>query len=393
MFASATPLAVASTASTTVTVLLVCGDGFKDAGETCDTNDFGGLTCQDYGFAEGNLTCSATCDLITTGFCNTCGNGLKEGNEQCDGSDLGTSTCATFGYNTGTISCAGNCNINLSACASVGLTEPGNQGSQGGGSGGGGASGSATGFAPGSEIPPKETKVVIIGKAYPGSEVNILTDGKVIGMVKADPKADFYFETSAIAPGVVGLGLWAEDNKGRKSALQTLTFRVASGAVTTVSGVYLSPSIDIDRPILARGETLQIFGQTVPDGQVIIHVNSETEIVKQTDSSNTGDWLLKFDTTPLEEEEYHITKATFQLASPKNVISSGFSKAISFYVGKTGSTDTCPGADLNKDGKVNLVDFSILLYYWGTDNACADQNHNGKVDLIDFSIMLYHWTG
>jgi len=42
---------------------------------------------------------------------------------------------------------------------------------------------------------------------------------------------------------------------------------------------------------------------------------------------------------------------------------------------------------------VNITDFSILLYWWGTDNACADQNHNGTVDLIDFSIMMYYWTG
>jgi hypothetical protein len=33
------------------------------------------------------------------------------------------------------------------------------------------------------------------------------------------------------------------------------------------------------------------------------------------------------------------------------------------------------------------------MYYWGTDNECADQNQNGIVDLVDFSIMMYYWTG
>ena len=55
--------------------------------------------------------------------------------------------------------------------------------------------------------------------------------------------------------------------------------------------------------------------------------------------------------------------------------------------------DTAGFGDLNGDGKVNLIDFSILLFYWGSDNACADQNSNGKVDLVDFSILLYNWTG
>ena len=44
--------------------------------------------------------------------------------------------------------------------------------------------------------------------------------------------------------------------------------------------------------------------------------------------------------------------------------------------------------DLNGDGRVNLVDFSILLFYWGTNNECADQNLDGTVDLIDFSLQL-----
>lgn len=392
----------ASSATTSVTVLMVCGDGLRDAGEVCDVNDFGGLTCGNFGFDDGELTCSNTitpgdCTQILTPFCSTCGNGVKEGFEQCDGSDVGSSTCQTFGYNTGSLSCASNCNLVITGCASVGLTEPGNAGSQGGGSGGGGSVGGGggfpSGFAPGSDTAPKATKVVVNGKAYPGSDVNILIDGKTVGIVRADPKADFYFESESITPGVIGLGLWAEDSKGLKSALQTLTFRVASGAVTTVSGAYLSPSIDIDKPTVAQGETLKVFGQTVPTSDVSVVFHSETEVIKQTQSSNQGEWTLNFNTAPLESEAYHIVKASFEQKGTNNIIKSGFSKAVSFYVGKGGFAQPCPKADLNKDKKTNLVDFSILLYYWGTDNTCADQNRNKKVDLIDFSIMLYNWTG
>ena len=50
-------------------------------------------------------------------------------------------------------------------------------------------------------------------------------------------------------------------------------------------------------------------------------------------------------------------------------------------------------SDLNKDGKVNLVDFSILLSFWNTDDAIADINQDGTVNLADFSIMLFNWTG
>ena len=62
-------------------------------------------------------------------------------------------------------------------------------------------------------------------------------------------------------------------------------------------------------------------------------------------------------------------------------------------MGKVGGEAACAEADLNHDGRVNLTDFSILLFHWGTDNECADQNQNGIVDLVDFSIMMYYWTG
>jgi len=49
--------------------------------------------------------------------------------------------------------------------------------------------------------------------------------------------------------------------------------------------------------------------------------------------------------------------------------------------------------DLNSDGKVNVLDFSILLRNWNTLGGVADLNHDGIVNVIDFSIMLRNWTG
>ena len=94
-------------------------------------------------------------------------------------------------------------------------------------------------------------------------------------------------------------------------------------------------------------------------------------------------------TKPLTEEE-HTTKsrATFEsLVSP-------FSHVLQFFVGKGGPLKT---ADENKDGKVNIVDFSIMLFWWNTKQAkglgIADINGDGKVNIVDFSIMLFQWTG
>jgi len=65
-------------------------------------------------------------------------------------------------------------------------------------------------------------------------------------------------------------------------------------------------------------------------------------------------------------------------------------------------------ADLNADGRINLIDASILFYWWAKpvtpyalaaisktsfDFASPDINNDTKVDIIDLSILLYYWTG
>ena len=59
-----------------------------------------------------------------------------------------------------------------------------------------------------------------------------------------------------------------------------------------------------------------------------------------------------------------------------------------------------PGAclgrgDFNHDCRVNLVDFSILIYWFGRSNppAAVDLSSDGEVDVVDFSILMYYWTG
>src|SRR3989339_527813 len=386
---------------TYIEVQLSCGDGYAEimSGEACDPGtppdipeDLGTTTCASFNdvfgnpFVSGNLDCLSDCTAFDSDMCYSCGNGAKEVAEECDGSDFAGKTCITLGYQSGALICSADCRISTAGCVPM-EDQPGSPG----GGGHGGSSGSATGFYPGATTD-LTTKVVAQGKSYPHADVHILVDGVVTGIVKTDALANFYFETTDIAPGGAGFGFWSTDLNGLKSTLLTLTFRVISGAVTTISGVYIAPTIDIDKKSVRQGEDVKIYGQTIPDTEVHVHINSENEYIEKINSRETGTWELTFNTTPLEED-FHTAKALFQVTTEGNVINSGFSRSVSFYVGKTGGEVPCPEADLNHDGRVNLTDFSILLYWWGTDNACADQNQNGVVDLVDFSIMMYYWTG
>jgi hypothetical protein len=64
--------------------------------------------------------------------------------------------------------------------------------------------------------------------------------------------------------------------------------------------------------------------------------------------------------------------------------------------GARSTPSACPQiADFNCDGLVNIIDLSILLYYYnqtGAGVAPYDLNEDGMINLSDVSIMFYYWT-
>ncbi len=55
---------------------------------------------------------------------------------------------------------------------------------------------------------------------------------------------------------------------------------------------------------------------------------------------------------------------------------------------------TCHLGDVNGDGKVDEIDFSLLMSQWGQtgSNLSADLNHDGVVDELDFAILMANWS-
>lgn len=51
--------------------------------------------------------------------------------------------------------------------------------------------------------------------------------------------------------------------------------------------------------------------------------------------------------------------------------------------------------DANKDNKIDLFDFNILMVKWGVADSgnAADFNSDGKVDIFDFNLLMVNWTG
>jgi len=302
---------------------------------------------------------------------SVCGNGVKESGEQCDGSDLAGASCTSQGYTGGTLSCNSSCNFITSACTS-----------SGGGGGGGGYVAPVTG-------------AVFNGRAYPKSTVTLLKDAQIIATTIADTNANFSFNISGLTGGNYIFSGYSEDNKGNRSSLLTFPVSVTSGATTQISGIFLAPTIAVDKSEAKRGDNLAIFGQSSPNSEITISVNSNEEFFNKIKADSGGAYLYNFDTSPLEIGQ-HFTKSKAAL----NGEITSFSATIGFAVGTKNvlaqlPTKTPAKGDLNNDKRVNLVDFSITAYWYKRSSppASADLNGDDKVDLIDFSIMAFYWTG
>jgi len=304
-------------------------------------------------------TSTTTLSVVIT----LCGNNTVEVGEDCDGTDLDGKNCATFGYIGGSLSCKADCTFDVSGC---GISFPG--------------------WAE----PVKETKVVLRGKAYPNALITLLIDSEAVVVVEADSQANFNIELTTLTAGIYNFGLRAKDEKGRESITFSFSVTVSHRMTTTVGGIFFPPTIELESNILNLGDTLNISGQTAPWSEINIQIESlERMILKKTEADDNGNWDYSFDTSELEEGSYLVKANSI---STEDFIS-GFSNILKFILGEEIIEELCPGADLNKDGRVDLVDFSILLYWWKTDDSCSDQNQDGIVDLQDFSIMMYYWTG
>lgn len=234
-----------------------------------------------------------------------------------------------------------------------------------------------------------QTKVILQGKAYPSAKITILKDGQVATTVTADSQANFKTELTKITAGTYTFGLWAEDAEGRRSITVNFTIDVAERTTTTISGIFLVPTISLEKTVLQKGEVLHVSGRTVPESKV--HIFLDSEIVEKIKAKDDGFWSYDLDTSGLSENSYDIQ---IQAISPDGLVSN-ISQTLVFSIGEEiTKAIQIQRVDINKDGKVNLVDFSILLFNWGVPkNLAADLNEDGEVNLIDFSIMMYYWTG
>ena len=279
-------------------------------------------------------------------------------------------------------------------------------GSGGGGSGGGGgtSNGNAGGANGGGSFEPTpaqyesgDGQVIITGYAFPGSVVTALVDGFAANTTRADSNGTFSVTISQIAHGVYTFGVYATDAQGVRSSTFATTFTVTGARSSALSNIHIMPTVLVTPNPVVPGAIVQFSGYAIPNSTVTVETQrdkssgSEKQTLTATADSN-GKWSTTLSTAGLQKD---LWKVRARSSTPLTGVTSQFSNYTTYAIGQ--ATPKTLNSDLNRDGKVNLVDFSILLFHWGTSggtsNPPADINGDGIVNLTDFSIMIFNWTG
>ncbi|HRH31555.1 MAG TPA: hypothetical protein PK950_02710, partial [Candidatus Paceibacterota bacterium] len=237
------------------------------------------------------------------------------------------------------------------------------------------------------------TAVSFSGRAYPLSRVTILRDNVIAITTIAGPDARFSVMLDGLNQGNYSFSVYSEDAGGRKSGLFSFPLYITEGATTTISGIFISPTIDVDKTTVKKGDNLTIFGTSAPNSAITISVHSPVEHFVEASTDETGSYLYTFNTSILELGS-HATKSKAVLGSA----ATEFGKEVSFSVGSTTTPKDkkCNArGDLDTNCRINIVDFSVMAFWYKRADVPPeiDLNGDGAITIVDFSILAFGWTG
>lgn len=282
-------------------------------------------------------------------------------------------------------------------------TTGGDSGGGGSGGGGGGGSGGSSGSSGGGGFESTDGpyrsgdgRVVISGFAFPDSEVTILVDGEQAGTVDADADGGYEVTLDEIARGAYTFGVYAIGPDDVRSSTFSTSFSVTGARTSALSNINVPPSVSATPDPVDPGEPLTLSGYTLPDATVTIENGPNEGSVDELSATSDGDgaWSVEVATDGFSIGTYR-ARASADQGDEIGSANTNFSDYAYYGVGEEAQVPL--NSDLNRDGFVNLTDFSILLFWWNSDGGDsdppADINQDGTVNLTDFSILLFNWTG
>ena len=234
------------------------------------------------------------------------------------------------------------------------------------------------------------------GRTFPGAVVTILRDGVVVTTVLTGSDGSFLSTLTGVDAGSYVFSLYVTDQKGAVSASDAFPFVINGKSVVNITNIVFSPTIATDKLVIQKGAMLTVSGYAEPGSAVTIS-SKQFPYTYGATADQDGLYTAKLDLSMLSIGAY-----TLHAVATKNGQSTPSSKGKIVLIGlsvgtgtKTGAGGVCTEGDLNCDGRVDIVDYSIMKYWYKKQNppAAVDLSHDGIVNLKDFSILAADWTG
>lgn len=246
-------------------------------------------------------------------------------------------------------------------------------------------------------------EVVFRGEAQPRGHVQLLQDSFIVARTEVSTSGQFELFVRGLSDGIHTFNLTGEDINGRRTSAVSVTVDATAERTVAIQDILLPPTLSTDIQEVRQGDSLVFSGYGVLNAEIIVFLNSDEQnvetIVQTTRTDSLGAYTVFFDTNVLPLGSY-----TARAIAVKNGIVSLSSLPVSVSVGVQTvlkESADCPAfGDMNQDCRVNLVDFSIVAFYYERplDNAGKNKeitylNGDGIVNLTDFSLLAYYWTG
>ena len=173
-----------------------------------------------------------------------------------------------------------------------------------------------------------------------------------------------------------------KDQEGRQA--QTKVYNIDyPGGYFSINDILIPPTIDLVRPMVVKGNFLEVFGYASVRNNVKIEIDND--LVYETGADNNGNYHLLIDTDNFSLGRHSI-RAKQQYSSTKQESDFSPIRNFSIYISKATKVD------FNSDGKVDIEDWSIFLSRWKTEDQdernTIDLNNDGKINIGDLSIFL-----
>ncbi|MBP9702468.1 hypothetical protein KBD69_02170 [Candidatus Woesebacteria bacterium] len=252
------------------------------------------------------------------------------------------------------------------------------------------------------------TEVVFSGYTSPSSQIVIKEDGSVVGTTTSDSSGLWTKTVSVAVPTTHTYELYATDASSIASATISYSLSVAGGTTTSISNIVMPPTV------ILSGTTLS--GQSYPGSSLT--ATSDLGDTLTLTVPGSGMWSTDL-TTWLTGGPHNIsvvttvgsfislssTSLTYTTPAPSPSPTTTPNSSSSLSPTPTSSPSPSPSSaptstpipyaieiyDQNQDGRLGLGELISVITSWLKQHLPCDLNRDTRCDLIDLSILLYYF--